>query len=499
MTPYYVMQRISIALLLTILWAPSFLNAQEASVENIKATKFKGVKSMDGAGFYVSYMEEKATKQYRNFAFEVFDNDLNQIKKTTIPIWVAAKSIDGAYNGENFIAGFIEKQMAIKLAVFDTKGNLVKTKIVGQMNAAAWEEETLQPKLFSAGKKGFFIVTNIKEKKWGYSVELLDKELNTVWRKKYVPEKGVAMVWEAESSDELLAIVQTTRASLMSRKSVIELVVFDNKSGDLIFTKLLQGDGTVKLPSSILVEKDAVCLGGIFFAGDKMKSNNSDGVFFSKYSRSGEEVFKMQEFWASGLQKKINAEATNAKGLLASQPKAMLHTIVREGDTYYMLGELFKKAASGKGLALGALGGSDPGANISSLDFIILNIDAGNGELRNIFLSPKDKNTIWVPSAYGSGLALAYYAKRYNLFSYRFMEKSVEGENNIIYFNWGSGDPYIGIAMLGKDEVPVRKVALKKKAVKRGESSAVRSKPGQVLVYQYSKKEKKVTMWLEDL
>lgn len=506
-----------IGFLFLFIFLSSVSLAQEVAISDVRASKFKGVKSIPDKGYYAFYKSEKNSKGMSTYKFHLYDLDLKPIKVNTINVPKNAILVDEVYNEDYFLIAFLDfKKKTQILIVYDNNGNQTKRKDIPleskQLKSfnEAIKTGTGYFSLFPSKKEGFYKIETIKEKKYGYNIQKLDNQLNTLWKKSYVPKRGFANIVTGESSNGRLCVLQLSKESRLSKKGFNDLLVFDDKTGNLIGKADLTTAEHNLLPSTILVENDgSIVLGGMYFDGEKVRPKGSDGIFTAKFTDKAQKVFIKKYPWDKELKKRVKQGV--GISVLGSKPQIAFHTIKEVDGNYQLIGETYKFSIySNTSYNSSGTYTSDGTKTVSfiTMDFVIFNVDKKTGELKNLQFIPKEKQpstfTVQSSDIRYTIMAISYFAKRHNVFSYGFTEKNEKGENAIMYFNDDNklfANCYLGVAPLVEENTYLKteKINLKRKSARKGRVGMVKSKKGQFLMWELDGKEKQLNLWIEKM
>jgi hypothetical protein len=503
-------------LLSIVLCCFSFLLfSQSAEITNVRKREFRGVSPIvnsttgESQGYYTFYVNEKVGGGKINFIIAIFDVEMNLVKQTPITI-TKSSVVDGSeFNGKEFMFVFNDYvKKTLTYVTVDSKGDIIKTVGIKEEKRYAATAD-----VFSA-QDGFFIVKPIKEKKWGYSIEKVDRELKSLWEKRFMVEKGIVGVEAIESGDDRIIMVQVTKPSLMSAKAAAEIVCLADASGDELYRYSLYDGEVTNMPTAFLIDNDKnIVTGGMYFDGEKWDATNSDGIFFLKLSPEGKKIAYTKTDWDKGIQKFIK-EGTKKTVSISSKPKVLFHEIVQNPDgTYQIVGETFKKSMQLVSMALkDAITGRFIGditndknnkpVTFEILDFLIFNFNS-SGEITNMNLIEKEHTKISCYRPYNGmgGLRLAIMVKKFGFFNFGFITKLPDSDQPLlISSNFTDKEPYIGINTIdaGKESV-FHQIPITRKTIKGGSVGTMISKPGYLGIYIYDKKEESILMYLEKI
>ncbi len=498
--------------ILLLIFAGNF-QSQTVQINGVRGKDFRGVKSIEDKGYYTFYFSERAGKGMIEYILEIYDLDLNLVKKVPMQVRKTAFLSGGEFNGNDFLFYFIDlNKKTNTYFVIDNEGNIVQEQTVPNKKIAS----AMSTKIFPAQDgSGFYITKSVKEKKWGYQIEKVDRNMQVLWDRTYTRDKGVAGISAAESGNGRLVIVSLERPSLTSKKVMGKVVSFDDGNGDKLYEYELYNGELTAQPTSFLIEDDgSVVTSGMYFDGIKWTATNSDGIFFLKLNPNGEkEIFNAID-WDNGIQEAL--KATSRKFSIGSKPKVLFHEIIKSpAGGYQVVSETFRKTVKAATAlsALGNRGGDPPPMGFTVMDYIIFNYDdQGNPTDINKVEKPYKSATIPGRIAQQGGVSLAQYMKNYKMFTYEFETELDNGDKVVVYTNFedaklGNGKPYLGITTINKgEESRTEKRPLSKKyaAYLAGSAAnlklgALKGKPGKVCMYFFDKKNKAINLVLEDL
>lgn len=501
------------ALLLGLsIFAITVVPAQQVQVDGVRPREFRGVNSIPGKGYYTYYVNEKVGKGMIQLALELYDLDLNVVKKTNIEVTKSSNLIGSDFNGKDFM--FLFEDLRKKTNTFisvDADGNIIKQKTEPTSKILQPGTADIYP---ATDGSGFYWTHSIKEKKWGYEVVKLDRNLKELWSKTVTVDKGMTSISAAESGPGKLIVISMELPSLMSKKMLGKVVSFNSETGQKEYEYPLYDGKQTNLPGTFLIEPDGtVTTSGMYYDGERMAGDNSDGIFFLKLDPTGKKVAFNSIDWDNGIQEAL--KATKRKFSIGSKPKVQFHNIVKEPNgNYQVISETFRKAA-GASTALAALGGADASdvpLRFTVMDFIIFNFDA-QGEPLDINKIEKPYKSLSVNGAMNlNGIALAQLMKRYKMFTYEYTTVLPSGKPAIVYTNFedaglGAGKPYVGVATIeiGKDTenqkipMPKKYTAFVTGSPDNLKSGALPGKSGKFCLFVYDKKAKAIMMSIEDI
>jgi len=525
------MKKLIIPIAFLLLGFQNFIIAQSAEILDVRKKEFRGVHPIinkatgKAEGYYTFYVNEKIGGGKINFVIMIYDLELNVIKQTPVTMSKGSTVEASVYNGNDFF--FIFRDLGRKqlsYVTIDSKGDIIKTKGIKENK---WGE--VEADVFPSTNGGFFLIKPIKDKKWGYTIERVDREINTKWLKQFVPERGYVFVEAIESRGDQIMVVQIAMETRMSKKAQGRLIAFDDKDGKEVFSYPLF-DGTVTcIPSAFRIDDEKnIVTSGMYFEGEKWQGDNSDGIFFLRLSPEGKKMVYVKEDWNAGIQKVLKDNKN--KGVLGTKPKVYFHEIIEKPNGYQVIGETFRTVVKAAGM-MGGLAGTisnikdrvtgsyigDPdsqgegasgslGFNIE--DFVIFDFNK-EGVMTNMSIIKKDvvKVTVYQPYAGLGGLRLARIVDAHGFFGFAFTTELVDTKQQVLVSdNMTDKDPYIGVNTIEEGKVSeTHKILIKRRTARMSSNKesdfvgVVKSKPGFICVYYYDKEVESVNLYLEQI
>ncbi|HCY23641.1 MAG TPA: hypothetical protein DHV29_09145 [Bacteroidales bacterium] len=490
--------------------------AQSVEVQNVRKREFRGVSPIrnvvtnEVTGYYTFYVNEKIGDGMVNFIVDIFDKELKLIKETPITI-TKRSNVDGAeFNGNEFLFVFNDvMKKTLTYVTMDTQGDIIKKQSITEEKRYAATAD-----VFTA-QDGFFIVKPIKEKKWGYSIEKIDRDLNSLWEKRMTVEKGMVGVEAVSASADRIVVIEVSKPTLMSTKATAKLVCVSDETGEVIYEYSLYDGTSTCMPSAFLIDKDNnVITGGMYFDGERWDDVNSDGIFFLKLDANGEKLAYSTEDWDEGISKYI--KNASAKSLtISSKPKVLFHEIVQTADGQYrLIGETFKKnyqmvsmkikdAITGR--FIGDISSNDENnkpITFEILDFILFKFD-GEAKMTNVSIIQKEHTKIscYYPFNGLGGMRLAQVVKDYGFFNFAFVTTMPDvAEPLLVSANFVDEKAYIGINTIDlENDSKFTKIPITRRTIKGGSIGVMPALSGKLAIYIYSKKDENILIYLEDI
>jgi hypothetical protein len=430
------------------LCATAFIQAQSVTLEKVSSRGFNGVKSVPGKAYYTFYFGEKTeTKNMANFVLELYDLNLKKINTATIELTKNSELAGSCFSGENFLFVFTDiTKKTLSMITLDEKGVVVQKKVQEDVNRGLLSPDNYS-NLLAADNGEFIIIRPIKEKKLGYVIERMDKNLATKWSKEFAPEKGSWEVLTSKINEDRLYLLRHDKKSVNGSGFENTIYCYETKAGEEVYSyKLYDGEAS-GFPSVMNVdEKGNLVTGGMYFNGTKFDESNSDGLFFLVLDRTGKSTAYSKTTWKT-VQDKIAGAYSSA--LIGGKTKVLVEDVVRKNDgTYTIISETFRKSnnanLAGSGMAKMALGGK---SNTSStgldgkevgftiMDFVFFNFDK-TGTMTSLAKIDKSEKAIVIRGSMANenALKIALFMSDANMFCYRYMVE-YSGKQYVVYKN----------------------------------------------------------------
>lgn len=504
-------------------WAESTVfsldSGNEVVVNNISRDGFRGLQSLSDpetknvVGHYMFY------KNDHGLQVVFFDDNLQETNRVGLPSSSGSRVGVACFNGTSLASVVYDSPGTFRVFSLSTDGTIKANE------SFSYSSQFSSIEMFpSVADDGFFLLSQISNGSvTGYQVLKLDGELHTVWDQKRFPEKGYLMADAAMSLDGQLVVVQRESKEInMFGNDVVQpdLVCFDGASGDLLFNSPLFDKDYLAIPNQLLRDRDGnLVIAGEYYEGQRIKTSNSDGVFFKKLSASGDVISYNRSSWKQGIQKQL----AKTKLKLTGKNKVYFHYLAQTDDGgYQVIAETFATSAGRKILSTGLalLGGDyekiannansltyqaallsgrylgEPTENeapvtISAQDFLILHFDQ-EGQLEEVSKIEKEYTKIFVyhPYMYLGGLKLARMINEYGFMDFAFCLKQSESDQVILVANCAyASKKHLGIVSIRKGEsqtvrrIPINEIGVTDDGRKPSLVNAAPGANGTMVVY----------------
>lgn len=442
---YINMKKTTTFLSLLMFMSPLFMKSQEITLEMPNARGFSGVKSISSEIVFTTYFGEKTeTKGMANFVLKLYDKELNEIKTTDVEVSKYSELASSAFTGKYFLFIFVDALKKTRTSVvLDKDGEVLKTNVEEDVRRALLVEENF-PIIHVLNEEEFILFRPMKEKKFGFEVERLNKDLESSWKQSFIPESGVWTAVDSKVMNGNVYFLQEENPSRSSDNYKFTIHCLSAEDGSPVYDAVSLDNGEDGgAPAFIRVGEDGtVATGGMYFKKSKYNDKNSDGLFFARVSKSGQTISYTKNSWDS-IKSQISGEFSSA--LLGGKTKIMVEDVIRKTDGSFMvICEQFKKAnnASMTGKGAGAMLGTSksssatgPEVGFTVLDFVFFNFSA-TGELSGIDVVAKENKEARVTGKVASekGLAIANFMLYKGFFSYKELIMQ-DGKQVIVYRN----------------------------------------------------------------
>jgi len=480
-------------------------------------------------GYYFFYNLERKDKKNSNYLLSVYDENLREINSINIVRPTNYVLVDGAFNESLFAFVFYDlKSKTIEVIGYDASLKQIGSKTAAVKNKVAQSTFTniangvtaSQSFLVPVKNKGFLYYGLDAVSDYKYRIQFFDNTLTEVWAKS-APAKGSAVEvgTEAFQSGDYVGSLIVKKKTMSSKDLDAELLVQKISDGSILFQVPMES-GPYSISFSDIsfdeTKQNFVVFGEYFDKKEKEMKAQSLGFIHLTLDMTGKIVGEKRNSWAADISRVTPMnEKGKFEGLNAS---ILVHDIIRTDDgQIFVVGEQYKKAASGAGIAsqvlmvaaAAASGGGYYGSSASSTQLNVYNmvIFQFNPDytINKVHVFEKDKNVVVLPSGstYLSSKTLSYYAKAIGGFDFTFSQVSPDKSTfSVAYINYDRNQPaksknVLGVVVYTPEKVfVVDKLPMTRKST---EYFVYRAKDGYVLITEYFKKEKKVDTRLEKI
>ncbi|NMM48543.1 DUF6770 family protein [Marinigracilibium pacificum] len=388
------------------------------------------------SGYYLFYEKDKVNRKIRAYELIIMDQNLNKIGSHMIEASKYTYVLDAGFNNDHLMLKLYDiKEKSIIFKEFDANAkninsyerevsSLEKLVLNQQVQTSSDNDMGFAPSLYPIKNVGFVDYRAEKLNKHGFVIDFYSKS-GKKWRVDSNDSDLLEMATFIYGDENIILSNVIARKSLFSKDTENYLLAIDTKSGKVLYKKQLEH----KLFDLLVLnglESDAegnIHLFGSFYEkGDKEFKSSSLGLFAMKLNQKGEIISENLMSWANDLGKFLDV---NHQGKIKDVGYLFIHDIVRNADgNVYVIGEQFRKAADGFGIAASVLSGRDEGVvKMVTEDLNIIELNS-EYKIQGINIIDKEKTNISLPSGavyYGAHM-LSYIVKSKGGFDYEFTQ-----------------------------------------------------------------------------
>ena len=497
-------------------------DAQTLSRTNVTGISLRGsgtiIQNEQVKGYYSFFSLEKKDKKNNNYQLSVYDENLREINSVNLTRSNSYILLDGVFNGSAFCLLFHDfKNKRNELISYDRSLSQLGTYTVENYTLSDLVLGGSQAYLIGIEQKGF-LYYGMREDRYLYQTEFFDNSMNKIWSDMASEDANIEVASEAFQHDQYIGSLIVQKKSKSSKNIDVDLLVQNIADGKYLFRVPLVTDQYSVSFSNVYFDREKeqfIVFGEYYDRNQKELKTESLGFISISYDLEGKIVNEKVNSWATDISIKT---PVNEKGKFdGSNTSVLFHDIIRTNDgQFFAVGEQYKKAGSGTGMALQALNilsavftgvySTNPGSsvqmNIYNLVIFQFNPDF---TINKVHIFEKDKNVVLLPSGAGftSPKQLSFYVKAVGGFDYKYTQESSGKETFVVtYINYNREKGQKSTNMLGSViYTPEKTFVVDKMALNRSSSDYFisRAKEGYVLVTEYFKKEKQLDSRLEKL
>lgn len=521
---------------LILLLSFTSVKAQELNLGDVEKYYSRGTGAIMGLGevkgYYFFYMNakdkvSKADKYKRRFKLIITDANLVTLSDKNIIDDINVFLSDACFNGEYLAFKFVNydrKDSYYKIRIMDKNGDMVSSKKIKienrskmvQSTDSEYEDEIGESQLYPVPQKGFVHILNTipltsKPGKELRTMEFISHNKNDSTSKgwKYSPklEKGnIEFIDFLNASSEVIYLNVNHAERFYDKETTESLRAISTTTGKVLFDKVYDDDKfhyEVMNLNYSTVKKEHLVFGNLYNKGEKSLKAKSKGIYIMRINDSGEPIESKQIMWDNI---KADFKFEDEDGKEGEMGNIFIHKIIptKEGKIF-AIGERFKRALDGGQVAVKALsvlayasGVSSSGVDNLVLQHMVLMEFDNNLVPKDVRFIDKGKNRISLPQGWGlmNLNKLANIAKMYGWFDYAFTQEKKDKSGFVVGYNSEKGENGLGTFAYQNGNITEDKIILSKKAnVKR----IFPGKYGYVMVFEYFKKEKKISTRLEKI
>ena len=473
-------------------------------------------------GYYALYQVDKAKGGDRVYQLELLDADLNKLQEQTLTRPNGTVALEAKFNGEAICLTLINlRKRTIELITYDRTGKKLGQKMFEPENRAFMtlqqmynfnEEDGGAALVRGVPMKGFVFYLPTSDKGVRYTMHYLPNNLKGGWNKPADLKRGkFQFAASLTATEDYIVTNVTARPKAAMVKGTINSIEVRSVADGSVVGDFLPGKGSPRMNINNAFyepESKTFMLGGMYYSpsADLVK-DESTGVAIQRISPKGERLESAKVSWTKAFASVGRKKTEHLK----KGGSVYLHRLVTKADGgITAIGEYYDDEVSAMGVAGALLGGAGGGgSNISLKKIVLQDLFAFNfdGQLEfadaRIYSKPKRSVELASGSEFLSPARLAQLLDASDAFDYEFMQSYTDRGQTVLAYT--TFEPQKGkmfkqpkfnlITEYDDEEEPVEKTL----DFRTGATFTTYSegKPGYVMVTDYLRKEKRLSLRLE--
>jgi len=516
------MRNIKITVLVTSILLSIFLSfdgkSQSKTFDDIFKLKIRNngpiIENENVIGYYFFYSVGKVKGGKRNYLLRIVDENLEEVATQTMVDLKTVELREASFNGKTIMFKFYEKFTSkLTFREFGLNGELL-TKIDKKLyygensNYAIGESDDLH-EVDGAG----FINYRTRDSNRAYEYEFFPSKNSgySSWIVSPKRDKIQNAFYFSRSPEHIYSLI-SKKKNRSSNALNFSIVANSIKSGEEVFTVSLTDNSYNAQPILGYFDEDTRILNvmGLYYPpGAKSLKSNGLGLFNYQINKEGKIISKKYMEWVKDLGKFIPLDDKGKSLTKGGKGYIFFHDIVKKEDgTIVAIGEQYRKVASGEGVALKLLLGNGAASSTKIVieDLMIFTFTP-DFEVKSIEFIDKSKSDFFLPAGYGfvNVHLLSNIVKAYGGFGYQFTQKGLNEDDAVSFTyldykkNGGSAKKYyLGAITHFEGNLTTDLVELgTRKGIARESIRVWPAKQGYVLLSEYNKKERELTIHLE--
>lgn len=483
---------------------------QSETFDDILSVQIRNIGTIENngevTGHFIFYKTEKLDRKTFSYRLAIMNQDLTLIKNIEK---IGSKSLtllESVYNGTSIMIKYLDvSNKELEFEIYNSGGELSYSK---KIKISSFELETIsqfkdgENELVSLGlspitTKGFIDIAATKNKDYKYEVRYFDnKDVNKHWVVESPNTKGIESANFIAANDNKIVLSVTKRPSLWSTKQMLYTSILDIKNGEIL--KEFDNDklGNYQFFNGFVKENNEINLIGNYFKKEDSPIKDHPTGMISVILTDNNDL----------VNKKKSTFGRLLRGNAKDESPGHLHMhdfIWTDNDKIYVVGEYFKKKADAFGIAAAAMGnGKVSTVKLSIYDFVVAELDS-NLKVQRVKILDKKSHSVTLPpgSLIAGSALLGNYVKLVGGFDYSYTQiiKSDKPYFISTYFDRKDEkdkEPKFKIVSNIDGTFVEDAVSLKTEAT---DIRVTKAKAGFILITEYFKKEKKMTLRLEKI
>lgn len=517
------MKQVTVLVMLMSFLASS--QAQKLSIANIQ--KSSVMRNSDAIkegsevkGYYFFYVSDKIDRNTNEYTLQIMDQSLNKLKDLKFQDSKNVTILESSFNGTDLVFLFYNSDAnLLDYQVYGADGTkkYSYTKSITKKDEAYLamtyfrnDEDNNFKGLYPLEGKGF--ISNIPSrdnKDFTFQISFVGTDAKKQWT--YIPAMdGKMFVGDYLGTYKNVVYVEMLKfSSRLDRNPDSYILGLALENGKLLFQKSTNEGKYHFYPISMSVLKDgkAYLYGEFFDKGGNVMKDKSKGFAFVGIDETGKTLSEKYSSWDLDLGKHLG---TNGNGKIDDFGYMFLHNMIQTEDgSIYAIGEGYKKAASGLGIATTILAGAAGStSNISTVklkvtDMLVIKFQP-DFTVQEAKIYKKNGNDVQLTggSEFVSTQMLGKQIKySYGAFDYAYTQVNKDHSSfSVCYSDYERGKNYKGATFnsitLNDGKITQDKIQTKSDATR---SIVLPARQGQVLIMDYYRKDKKLDLHFEKL
>lgn len=471
-------------------------------------------------GYYFFYQSDKIDRKTNEYTLQIVDENLNKLKDIKFTDSKDIVLMESSFNGSAMVFTFYNtdtRTLEYRVFGLDGKQKFVYTKELDKATArwmgqqmAKEGDEGENKNVFNVNGRGFIAITPVKEdKNYTYEINFYGSDKRKIWNFNPV-ETGKFTEAQFLGTNDSIAIVEVlSKNSRTSKEMESTLVGVNLETGRKAFEVRTQDGGKGLYPMNISTlngsNAEFLLIGPYYAAGEKV-GDKTDGLGVWLMNNQGKLLKSKYVSWTKDMAKYLNVDKN---GKVEDMGFVYIHKLLQTEDgKIFAIGEGYKKAADGVGIAmtlLAAAGGGGYYGGVTKLvitNMLLLELTP-TFELKSAKVYEKNKNDFGINANtdFVSPHTLASLAKWSGGFDYNFTQTDKSHATFMsAYTDYVRGKDYKGLTFNAisyyDGKISTDKINLNTKATSM---AVLPAKPGSVMLIEYFKKDKKLDLRLEKI
>ncbi len=520
------MKRISsiFAIVVLMLLQLTSLAQDNVLIGNVKIANPRSLKPIlennEIRGYFFFYISDKVDKKTNEYTIQIYDENLRKSREIVFEGDKHIQLLESSYNGNSMMFLFYDsKEKTLEYRAYGIDGkqkvSYVKelnkrSKLLIEQTYGTKSEDAQNEALFDIPNVGFTTIYPVKEGKYySYEVNFLFTDRKKQWTYEAAEEqddKYSGAVYMG-NTDSLILFEVIKQKTLLGGKPHSWLLALNIFSGKKEFEISTEAEDDYKFyPTNISTiegSKEFFLMGTYYDKDDKIAKDKSQGIAAWKMDVNGKVLSKKYNSWTGEIGKYLN---TDKKGRVADMGYIFFHKVVQTNDgSFYAIGEGYKKVVSAMGVMSAMMNRGSGGVStfkIKVTDLVLMKFN-NSFEIKGAEIYEKYNNSIEMPAGAGylSPHTMALIVKAYGGFDYDYTKLTKDKSSfTMAYSDYEKSKDFKGMTFntisYNNSKITTDKINL---SSKNTFTRVLPAKTGSVMVWEYNKKKKEVSLRLEKM